>query len=236
MMDNSELALSNTLENMEYYQQYGRLDYQAPVPTKQASPVRTDELIDVVDNYNIFKQFQYQNGLLSIEFVYFTQRCGKITLAQGSTELKEGYAFVVPAISNSQSQRSIRFAEENLPKSGEVLLFEFRINDGGKVLLKGDIQSLLGFYPYDATQYRSLSRGSDITLPHTAEDYECICIVGKDLKLNYKVNSKTILSGTATSNEDGEYDYMTYGIVYLKPGDELTSDYYSKAFKVDYNY
>lgn len=235
LMTASENALDIALENLEYYQQYGKLSYLAPVPTKLTAPVRTDELLNTIAGYSIFSQLQYLNGLLSVKLVRLNKNTDKILLAQGSTELKEGYAFVTPSISNTEAQRNIRFDEDNNPKGSEFLLFQFRIDSKGKIHLGGDIQNFLNYYAYDATQYRSLSKGDEISLPYTAEDYECVCVVGQDLKLEIKVNDKVILSGRATSNRDYQIDHIAYGIVYLKPKDKL-SGIYGKAFKVNYNY
>lgn len=235
LADNSEMAVDNAIQNLEYYKQYGELNYQAPVPVNLTSPARVNEIFAVIDGYKVFKQLQYQNELLSVEYIYFTQQNSKITLASGSTTLKEGYAFITPSISNSNIQRAIRFSEENDPKGAEELLFQFRIDNNGKINFSGDLQSSIGFYSYDATQYRELVKGDAITLPYTATDYECICVVGTDLNIEISKDGTTSLSGRAKSNVDGEYDYNTYTIVYLKPKQRLTG-VYSKAFKVNYSY
>lgn len=235
LMTASENSLDIALENLQYYQQYGRLNYLAPVPTRLQAPARTDELLDTISGYGVFSQLQYLNGLLSVKFVRLDDSDNKITLAQGSTELREGYAFVVPSISNTEAQRNIRFSEENTPESNERLMFGFRIDSKNKIHLSGDIQNTLGLYAYDATQYRSLSKGNNITLPYTASDYECVCVVGKKLNLQIAVNGKVILSGRAASNKDWAIHHIAYGIVYLKPNDKLTG-IYSNAFKVNYNY
>lgn len=235
LADTSELAVANALQNLEYYKQYGELNYQAPVPTNQTSPVRVNEIFSVVDGYNIFKQLQYKNGLFSVEYIYFTETNSKITLAAGSTTIKEGYAYVAPAITNSSMQRSIRFTKDEGAKGSEILLFQYRIDEDGKIILSGDLQSSLGFYSYDATQYRELAVGNKVELPYTATGYECICVVGTDLNIEAKLDDTIVLSGRAKSNADHEYDYTAYTVIYMKPKQKLTG-VCSKAFKVKYKY
>ena len=231
----AEDSVTNALQNIESYKQYGKLNYVAPVPFKTDSPARFDEILDVIDTYKLFKSLKYSNGLLSVEFVCVLNN-NKINLITGSTELKEGYAFFKQSLSNSNYQRAIRFSSEDDRESGELLLFKFRILNDKNIILQGDTQSLLGYYAYDATQYRSLTKGEDITkLPYTATDYECVSISGNDMYNEVKLNGTTIFKGQGYDGRKHDYRAKRHIIVYMKP-DDVLDGILTTGFKINYNF
>ena len=223
--------IDKALSELEYYQQYINKNYRVPVPTRAGMAVRTNEIFDVIDEFVDIKELKYDNNLLSVEVTYFTSSTHRVTNAIGSTELKEGYAYVVPAVSNTRMTKTIRFSDTEDRKGNETLLFGFRIDDNGNIFLRGDLRSTLRLFPQDATQYTSLSKGSTITFPYTAKGYECVCCVGYNNNIDVKVNGETIIKGIG----GGVYENTNHAILYLKKGDVVTGNI-NYGFKINYNY
>jgi len=223
--------LDRVLSDLDYYQQYIDKNYRVPVPTREGMAVRVNEIYAVVDEIAEIKKMEYSNNLLSVEVTFFNKTTNRITNAIGSTELKEGYAYVIPAPSNDRLTRNIRFSSTNDQKASEILLFAFRVDNRGRIFLKGNLTNPLKLYPQDATQYTSLSKGSNLTFPHTATEDECICVVGKRNNFDVKVNGTSVIYGVG----GGAYDNINHTILYLKKGDRVsgTIDF---GFKINYNY
>lgn len=223
--------LNKVLGDLDYYQQYLNKNYRVPVPTRAGMAARTNEIFALIDKTVNIKHLELENGLFTVEITFFTMNTSRITDAVGSTELKEGYAFVSPTISNSRTSRNIRFSENNSPEGNEILLFGFRIDSKNNIMLKGDLRTNLMLFPQDATQYTSLTKGSNVPNPYTARDYECICCVGYENNINVKVNNQTIISGSGSEH----HPQRRHCIVYLKPNDVLSGTF-EQAFKINYNY
>lgn len=232
--NNKTYALENlnrVLSDLDYYQQYIDKNYRVPIPTREGMAVRVNELFAIIDDIVAIKKLEYDNGLLSVEITFFTKNTNKATNAIGSTELKEGYAFVMPSPSNTRLTRNIRFSANNDKTGSEVLLFEFRIGTDNHIYLKGNLTSILKLYPQDATQYRSLTRGEYITFPYTAQDYECLCVVGYDNNTYIAVNGQTIIAGGGSD----KYLNRNHAILYVKKGDVVSGNI-NYGFKINYNY
>lgn len=223
--------LDRVLSDLDYYQQYIDKNYRVPVPTREGMAVRVNEIYAVIDEIAEIKKMEYSNNLLSVEVTFFNKTTNRITNAIGSTELKEGYAYVIPAPSNDRLTRNIRFSANDDKKASEILLFAFRVNSEGRIFLKGSLISPLKLYPQDATQYTSLSKGSNLTFPYTATEDECICVVGKRNNFDLKINGTSEIYGVG----GGVYDNINHTVIYLKKGDTVsgTIDF---GFKINYNY
>lgn len=229
------------LSDLEFYEQYLDRNYRVPAPTKGTMAARTNELFNLLDEKVEVQYVDYSDNLFSFACSWCDKNTKKITVASGTTNIKKGYAYVMPATTNVRMNRTIRFSDVADKKNNEIKLFQYRINSKGKVFLVGSVVETLDLFPQEFNQYTSLSRGSTITLPYTASDYECIAIrayyhshgdedVLKDLKV--VVNGNVIMNAKDTFPHHNGYRHC---IVYLKPNDRLTGTY-GVAFKVDYNY
>lgn len=226
-IDNLNIALSD----LDYYNQYINRNYRVPTPTREGMAARTNEIFALIDESVLIKEMKVENNLFSVEITFFTTSTNRMTNAIGSTELKEGYAFVVPADSNNRATRNIRFSSTSDERGSEILLFQFRIDSSNNIFLLGDLRTTLRLYPQDATQYTSLSKGSNITLPFTATEPTCLCLVGNTN------NIEVVKNGTVLVKDGGEtfHPQIRHCILYLKKGDVVTGTI-SSGFKINYNY
>ena len=231
MMDNSLEAVDRALSDLDYYQQYINKNYRVPAPIRPQMAVRTNEIFSVIDEMNPIKELSYDEGIFTVRMALYNNRTHRITNAYGITELTEGYAFVMPSSSNTRIDREIRFSSSNNKQGSEILLFKFRIDDEGRIFLGGDLREVLRLYPQDATQYTGLSKGSGLTLPYTAQGYECLCLLGYRNNIDVKVNGESIIRGAG----GGVYDNYNHAIVYVKKGDVISGTI-SSGFKVNYNF
>lgn len=231
MMNNSLDAVDRALSDLDYYQQYINRNYRVPAPVRPQMAVRTNEIFSVVDEMNPIKELYYNDGVFTVNMAMYNSHTHRITNAFGSTEFTEGYAFVTPSPSNSRIDREIRFSSTNNKQGSEILLFKFRIDDEGRIFLGGDLREVLRLYPQDATQYTSLSKGSNLTFPYTAKGYECLCLMGYRNDIDVKVNGSSVIKGIG----GGVYDNYNHAIVYVKKGDVISGDIRA-GFKVNYNF
>lgn len=235
LTNNAKYAIENVdkaLSELEYYQQYINKNYRVPVPTRSTMAVRVNEIYSVIDESVDIKELKYENNTFSVEVTYFNNSTNKITNAVGETStLKEGYAYVVPSTTNTRMTKEIRFSSSDDKKGNEILLFKFRVDNEGKIFLGGDLRTTLKLFPQDATQYTSLSGGETITFPYTAQDYECICVIGYIDNILVNVNDTTIIKGGG----GGGYHNRNHAIIYLKKGD-VVSGTIETGFKINYNY
>lgn len=229
MKDNAIDNIASVLEDQLIFSEYLNRNYRVPAPIRPQSACRVDELFELIDQDVRFDKiyFDTSDNKFKVRIVIFDPKTNRITDANGETDIKKGFAFVIPAVSNKNTSRSIRFSEENDKKSTESLLFEYEIDDNGYVTFIGDISNLR-VYPVDFTHYKELAIGSSIPVDskYTSEGYECICIVGKPNNISVKLNGDLIFSGNGNL-------CVRHLILYLKPDDEveMTAD---KAFKINY--
>ena len=223
--------MDNVLSALSFYDQYKNRNFRAPVPTRGQMVARVNELFALVDDMVTLQELKYEEETFSVKTTFYTKSINRITNAVGSTNLKEGFAFVTIAPSNSRMTRQIRFSSKDDKTGGEILLFGFRIDDNNNIFLKGNLTETLKLYPQDATQYISLSKGDAITLPYMAQDYECVCLYGSRNSFSVSINGTEIVKGIG----GGAYDNFNHVVVYLKKGDEVTGEIAS-GFKINYNY
>lgn len=224
--------IDRVLSDLDYYQQYIEKNYRVPVPTRPQMAARTNEIFSVIDEMNPIKKLVYEDNLFKVEISFYDKKTHKITRAHGETEITEGKAFVAPSPSNSRINREIRFTDNDGKAQGsEILLFQYRIDSEGRIYLLGDLRDRLRLYPQDATQYTSLSKGSSLTFPYTATDYECLCLVGYRNNFDAQVNGSSVIKGVG----GGVYDNINHAIVYVKKGDVISGTI-NFGFKVNYNF
>lgn len=226
----ADTALGNLVQvasDLEYYSQFLNRNYACPKPYRADMPARSNEIYDIVNGL-VLTDIEYSGDELYVFITKYNDSTGKITEAWGGTKLREGYAFVIPAASNNNPEREIRFSQSNIKEPNEILLFQFRLDSNNKIYLVGDV-SELKVNPCDCTQYRSMSKGGEIALPYEAQDYEAVCISTRyGAKGSITLNGQTIIKDDTTKNQE-------HAILYLKKGDKLNGSNISTAFKIKYN-
>lgn len=230
-LDSALDNINSIFDDAAVYKDYINKNYVVPQPVRPTMAARVDEIYSVIDEMTVLKSIDFTNDSLSIDLTYFNSAASRIIRATGSTTIKEGYAFITVPRSNNELDKTIRFSEDNEPERNEILLFEYRVDNNGKVNLKGNLMPIFRFYPQDATQYKSLTRNTTITLPYTATDYECVCVIGTTRYIEVFVNGIRTIRGSGSSG----YDNKNHAILYLKPGD-IVSGSAESAFKIGYNY
>lgn len=223
--------MDSVLDALSFFDQYKNRNFRAPVPTRGQMVARVNELFALVDDMVTLQELKYEEEIFSVKTTFYTKGINRITNAVGSTSLKEGFAFVTIAPSNSRMTRQIRFSDKDDRTGAEILLFGFRINENGKIFLKGNLSENLRLYPQDATQYKTLTKGDSITLPYTAQEYECVCLCGRRNAFSVSINGTEIVKGFG----GGAYDNFNHIVIYLKKGDTVTGEIQS-GFKINYNY
>lgn len=224
LKEEAQSNIVQVLKDQDVYNKYIGRNYQVPVPSTGDNPCRVDEVFQVIDAPFIVKDLSYKDKTLSISILTFNSDTLKITTASGLTTLKEGSAYYEQSISNISTDRDINFVKKGTVATGQKL-FDFRIDSNGYICLENIIDYISSV---DYNNYSSLSKGSNVTLPYTATDYECVVIVGKNNTAEIKLNGTTILGYW---NVDSCSRYV---IAYLKTGDKLTGNA-KQAFKVKYN-
>lgn len=223
---NAQRNIDDILEAQDIFQEVIGRNYQVPAPVKPTSACRTNEIFAIIENKVYIRSLGIVNNVFKVDIEKLDSLTNRVTAASGETDLREGYVFVKLAISNEEMNKQIRFSKKNDKESSETLLFGFIIDEDDKVTLRNDY-SYLELYPQDYTQYRTIEKGDNITLPYIATDYCCICVVGNVNWIEVKKNNKVILSGSGNRA-------VRHAIIYLKPGDEVSGTY-SKAFRLKYN-
>lgn len=226
-----EKNLERVKDNVKLLERYTGRNYLVARPTSGDRPCRTNEIFNLIDDIKYrLDVLEYTNNQLHIKAHIFNERNSRITVAEGSTSLKEGYVFYIQAKNNAYKEEpmEIVFADDIKKGKGE-LLFQYRIDDSGAININGLDAGVLGLIPFDSSQYASLTKGEDLQAPdsYTAQDYECLCIVGRVDNISVKLNGDEILRGYG-------HDCLRHCIIYVKPDDVITGTY-SKIFKINYN-
>lgn len=233
----AEANIKEVIENTAYYYQYYNKNYRVRRPSKADDPCRVDELFDLLNDKTVYiKNFNLDSNKLYVDIVSFNRNNNRITHATGSTELKKGYCYFKESVSNKSVNTELTFTN-TLEYGKGSLLFKFRIDKNGNINFIGDI-SLLGIKPHDMGGYSQITLekqevAGDNT-EYTAEDYECLCIVGKSTKLRVHRNDKYIFGGVEGSGYISEQRGERHCILYVKPNDVITG-VYSKIYRVIYS-
>lgn len=223
----AEDNLEQVFIDLEYFNQYGRKNYRISRPTKANHPCRSNEIFNLINERIIFKTLEVNDGELSVELLKFNDATHKVTFGSGITSIKSGKCYLRESISNLTPQQELLFVadEDTDTKIVGEALFSYRIDKNDKLCFRDDL-SILNSTGYDFSQYKSITSGENVELPYTANDFECIVVVGKDSELEMKINGKVTAK---ISGENGR----NYAIAYLKPDDKLEG-ICSEAFKVNY--
>ena len=232
-LENLANAAESNLERVKYnasvLEDYNHKNYLVPRPSSGDRPCRTNDLFDLVDDVqNRIDYLYYEGGKLHVKMHIFKKSNSRMTVATGETTLKEGYAFCKLASSNSKYEVPITFSEEANSNKGEIL-FQYRIDEKGIININGLDVANLGLVPCDCTQYKSLSLGTEVSNggDYTAENYECLCVVGRTNNISVNLNGITILKGQGDR-------CVRHTIIYVKPKDTISGTF-SKIFRIDYN-
>lgn len=230
MCSESEDNIQKILNQQDIFNQYTYNNYQVPAPTRPQSACRTNELFMVLRGQAIIRDLYFdsnQNELI-VSILKHDSNTNKITVMTGSTDLREGYAYCAIANSNAQMNKTIEFTAKKETKQDKQFLFGFFLDSGTNAVCLTDSLDTLNLYPQDFTQYTSISKGSDITLPYTSKAYECICCVGPNGgTFNVSKNGVKIYGGNCLNTR-------VHAIVYVKPDDVITGTV-EHAFKINYN-
>lgn len=225
----AEQNLNQVFADQAIYNEYTNKNYQVPRPSSLESPCRSDEIFDLVNDSNIFvSKLEYSGGKLKAKVIMFNRNNNRMTIGSGETTIREGYCYIIEAVSNQNTNKELKFSED-IDASLGLLLFRYRVDNANVVNLIGDVSNL-GFTPLDINQYSSLSKGSTVasTGSYTATGYECVCIIGKRNNIKVQLNGNTVLQGQGADN-------VRCCILYLKPKDKISGTYNS-IFRINYNH
>lgn len=215
-------------ERSRIIDEYINRNYAVARPTNKERPCRTNEIFTLINDIKFrIDRLEYTDSKIKVKVHIFTSNNSRITVAEGESELKEGFIFYTMAKSNSAVNTELKFVKDIKEGTGN-LLFEYRIDGNDIINIKGSDVANLGLIPKDSSQYTSISKGEVIYEDeYTAKDYECVCVVGERDNLLVELNDEVIMKG------QGKH-CIRHCIVYLKPDDKITGTF-SKIFKVNYN-
>lgn len=217
----AEEHISNLEPVFEYYRQYVSRNYRVLVPQGETNAVQAEQLYDLINDDIIIKELKYESNSLSVALYRINRNTDRITAATGTTNLREGYAYFKPSVSNSNFESSIEFKEAETTGAGE-LAFKFRIDSQNKINIDLSKDCVFTVIPKDAGNLESVSLEYIGRTNYTATDYEAILVVGNVPAIGFgayggllvKVNGETVLSNLNKT-------YAPYSCIYLKPGDTL---------------
>ena len=231
MFNDANENISIYIQNLDVLGEYVNRNYRCPFPTNPDMAVRCSELFDLINDEYIIKEAEYKDGTLKIAVNTFDRNTNKMNIISGSTDLKEGYAYYHPSISNTNPASIIEFTNEQDSAKG-LCLFKYRVDDNGFVNIFDGSSDVIDFKIGNMDKINSISLGNTVSLPYAATDYCCILIVG-----NKTAGTSTSLSCSINNVEvchsEGSYHKDAY-IAYLKPNDILTASVYSYARFVNY--
>lgn len=215
-------------EYLDIVDLYNGRNYRTPLPTEPTSPVRTNELFDIFnDKTCIIKELYYSSaqGKVHADFLLYDKVNNLFTKTSGETTIKTGYCYTKRAISNNYPTQTLSFTSSKDNTKG-TLLFQYRVDRNGYLNLK-NINSLMMISSSDDQEFKTLRKGSNVSFPYTATDYECICVMGQDNNLNVSLNGKVIARGQGIASR-------RHVILYLKPGDKVAGSGISWGFRIEY--
>ena len=234
MCIDGENNIAGFVEDVEYLGEYVNRNYRVPRPTSETSAVRVDDIIDVInDNYYI-KEATYKDGIFRLSINFFNKAINRMTIASGSTDIRDGYAYFKSSISNSDPASEIKFVEKKDDTLGN-LLFKYRIDSKNVINIQDGTSSVITFKVGNMDKINSISFGDSVTLPYTATDYCCVAVIGRLTGASQAPTSvQVVLNGNEILTSKGGFHKNT-AFVYLKPDDVLSSNVYDHARFVDYN-
>lgn len=229
LTDDVENLIDNYSDNLQFFSQYINRNYRIPFPVSGDNPTQVDQLFDLINDEINIRELEFYDGKLHVAINYFNRGTNRFTIASGETELKTGYAYMKESISNSNPTQTITFSENESGNKG-LLLFQYAIDSEGRVNINQRDDTLLRFKSGGIKHVRSM-RLEEISLPHTATEYEAILIQGILVRngnsINFEKNGKTQVIGGGTA-------IRHHAVAYLKPDDTLKGITYNKAYKIIY--
>lgn len=231
LADAADEAVDTAIFNAQRFVGIYQKNYSTPRPTRVDMACRTNELFDLLPNNISVRSLSVSesNKAFTIKVTYFDEVNARITQAEGSTTERSGYAITKKSISNQNMLQTIRFSKTNKTTQGEMLLFKYEILDDGSILMMGDV-STLDCTPLDFTQYRNITKGENIKLPHTATGYECVCVIGQNPNISVELNGTTLLESINSG-----YASRQFMTLFLRKDDVLSGSHIDKCFKIMYN-
>lgn len=231
MFNDANENISIYIQNLDVIGEYVNRNYRCPFPTKPDMAVRCSELFDLINDEYVIKEAEYKDGTLKIALNTFDRDTNRMNIISGSTDLREGYAYYHPSISNTNPASIIEFTQEQDSAKG-LCLFKYRVDDNNFINIIDGSSDVIDFKIGNMDKINSISLGNNITLPYTATDYCCVAVFGVKTyywgtSFSVQLNGETI----AESNGDGHKNTC---FVYLKPNDVLNASVYSYAKLVNY--
>lgn len=242
--DEARDNVQDILNNLDIFKEYLNRNYQVPAPIRPTSACRTDEIFNLFKGSCFIKEMKYSKDTdkVTFGFVLYDIYSNRITIANGESNLSNGYVFARKSISNKNMERELRITDKKEKEdNGEILLFEYTVDkealgEKGRVLIK-DWGDILLIRAYDFSQYTKMSmmQLSDGS-PYTAKSNECIMITLRQHfgtgGANVKLNGTTIYKlahGVSSYVQD-------HVILYLRKGDkvEFEATAYAYLFRIKY--
>lgn len=227
LANEAEANLKQVYRDREIFSQYTNRNYQIPFPTRADAGCQSNQAYDLVNDSNALLELTYTNSTLTVRYNMFDRTTNKYTIGVGSTTSKSGYAFCKKSISNKDAGRDIEFVSNYQEGQGEFL-FRYSIDSRRVINIVKNNDALIQFITGDETGYKSLTKGSNVSLPYTATEPCCLCIYSPKGKVNISKNGKAVYK----ANLNGCWRHV---ILYLKKGDKITAGSGHKAFLVNYN-
>ena len=230
LVKEAEDNLKQVKSDQAIYDEYLNKNYQVPKPATGSAPCRVNELFDIVNDKPVYiRKIQYVNGVLSVDVGLFNRSNNRITRLTGSTGAKSGYCYYSSeAVSNTNPERELKFVD-NISKVRGTVLFEYRIDSSDVINIVGSVSNLF-LIPSDISQYTSMSLGERVATigSYTTQDYECLCIIGKENDILVKLDGTTILKGQGRNN-------VRHCIVYAKKGATISGTY-AEIYRINYSH
>lgn len=232
----AEANVAQVIKDQEVFSEYIDRNYQVARPTRDESPVRTDEVFNILNDKEVYiRRLEYSDNKLRVDLTLFNRSNNRITRLSGETSKKKGYVYFKSSLSNQRPEGTLKFEDEPYLTDSD-LLFQYRIDNLGNVNLIGDTSNL-SLIPNELIQYNSISKGATLATDnekYVSKDYQAVCIVGQKIKDGkghtlINLNGKPIYGTSAPITR-----YMGFAIVYLKPDDVITGKY-STIFRINYN-
>lgn len=231
MCNDAELTIGRYIEDVEYLGEYINKNYRAPFPMSSSNPVRANEIFDVINDEIIIKEISYKDNIFVVSLNYFNRVNNRFTIGKGSTDLKEGYAFMPDSISNMNPTTEIKFVKSTEQGKGKQL-FKFRIGSDNNINIVSHVDNIVKFNAGSINHINNIAIGDSLSLPYTATDYEAVIITSK--LINWGDNFNVYINGRLMSSSNG-YTHRNYFMAYLNPNDTIDASHYSGAYKVIYN-
>ena len=233
LMNDAEGNILSYVSDLDILGEYINRNYRAPKPTSATSAVRAAEIFDVINDSYYIKEVTYKDGIFRLAINYFNRNTNRFTIASGSTDIKEVYAYVRQSTSNSNPASEIIFSEKENNSSG-YCIFKYRIDSKNFVNVDDKSSDILTLSIGDYNYENKISLGQAVSLPYTAIDDCCVLITGSfngGNTGNYELTVK--VDDDLYSKSRGKYTRY-FSIVYLKKGQKISATGAQDAYLINY--